>query len=217
IAAMERKLASVERLHPNNPEVWQELRDRITAAKENPPIPIDVAEKLIKEANLPPVHYDIPRLEKMRSFDTLGYRRSFTGTSRPGAPSTVTHPFKAEILRTGGGDVNTAPVQAMTYTQAQPYIALYRNLARIAASLSPSPGLIPERYRVLVRDPKVKNPMTRSEADRFIARKRSGEDVSKEEAEAFGMRFEQARQGLFPQRVWDAVTEKIRDVKDFAK
>jgi len=212
-----KKLAGVQRLHPNDPAVWQRMQDTIKRAQENPLMPQDVAEKLIQKANLARVHYDLPPLAKIRNLGTVGFRSAYRGHGKPGAPGTITHPYKAEILRGGGGDINTARVMAQTYTEAQRYIALHQNWQRILGSLQETPDLIPERYRTLVRKPGLPNVMTRTQADRFMQRAGETEDLSKSEAEALGMNYEETRQGLFPKRIWDRAAQEFRDVIGMAK
>jgi len=220
---MKASLAGIERLHGGDSTVWQQMRDRIQAATEKPPIPQDVAEKLINQADLVRIHYDIPPARKFRAFTTADFRRrrAYKATRQPTPPGTLTHPFGAEIMRAGGGDINTARVMAATSTEAARYIALHNNWLRIAGNLQDYADKIPLRFRTLVRRPpgdpqSLPDPMTRTETERFIARTKEQANLTKEQADALGLQYEQVRQGLFPKNIFSPIEKAMVSVKSLA-
>jgi hypothetical protein len=211
-------LAGKKGRYPDDPSKWQPLENQIKQLQENPTMPYDVAKQLVDEHGLARIHYDLPLTEKLTNFATTGYRRAFKGLSKPAPPGTITHPFKAEVLRHGGGDINTARVMALTYSEAQRYLSFYHGWERLAASLRPYATGIPEKNRRLVKlPPSMYNgpDIPRSQAERQLARRaEQGGEMKPEEAGALGLTLEAARRSIIPDlsNIWDTATKKFRSV-----
>jgi len=90
--------------------------------------------------------------------------RQYKG-ARKAPPSSLTHPFNAEIMRTGGGELNTARLMALHYTEylrMHQFKQIYENLVR---SARPTPeGIDPNHRLLIVTNPYVKNMMNREQA-----------------------------------------------------
>jgi hypothetical protein len=202
-----------------NPQEVAQLGREIDTAENKPFIPQQVAEQLVKDANLARVHYEIPQ-KGYRSATVDFFRKAFTGQSEPSVPTTLTHPFEAAILRRGGGDANVARVQALSYTEAARYAALHRNWLRIVSGLRKNPEGIPERHRILVRDPseQAMGSLTvagRQAAEQMIERAQYRDMTPAEEA-ARGMQFEETRKGLF-KNAGDKVRDLASGIESFVK